>query len=125
MASGAQCGSQRMRPAPPVAWNDVLFSVAARHSLDMAAHNYLAHADAREFGPSQRLSIEGYPWRSMAENIAGGDGSVASVMRAWQGSAEHCRSMLDPAFTQVGVACVGRPSTDWGTYWTIELGRPR
>lgn len=124
-ASGARCGSRRLPAAPPVAWNDVLFSAAARHSLDMAAHNAFDHQGSRGLGPNERVSREGYPWRSMAENIAGGDGSVASVMRGWERSPEHCRAMLDPSFTEVGVACVERPQTDWGTYWTMELARPR
>src|SRR5688500_15195124 len=39
-ASGQTCGRQAMPPAPPLAWNDVLFSAAARHSRDMAQRNY-------------------------------------------------------------------------------------
>lgn len=122
-AQGAQCGSRRMPPAPPLAWSDVLFSAAARHSLDMAAHNYFDHVDARGRRPDQRVSAEGYRWRAVAENIAGGDGSVSSVMRGWQRSPDHCRAMLDPAYADVGVACVERPDSEWGTYWTMDLGR--
>jgi uncharacterized protein YkwD len=121
-ASGAQCGGKHMPPAAPVTWNDVLFSAAARHSLDMAAHDYFDHVDARGWRPGQRIAAEGYRWSAIAENIAGGDGSVSSVMRGWRRSAEHCEAMLDRSFAEVGVACVERPGSKWGTYWTMELG---
>jgi uncharacterized protein YkwD len=122
-ASGTQCGRRRMPPAAPVQWSDVLFSAAARHSLDMAAHGYFDHVDVRGWRPGQRIAAEGYRWSAIAENIAGGDGSVSSVMRGWHRSPDHCQAMLDPQFAEVGVACVERPGSKWGTYWTMELGR--
>jgi uncharacterized protein YkwD len=121
-ARGAQCGARRMPPAPPLAWNDALFSAAARHSLDMAAHDYFDHTDPRGWRADQRVAAEGYRWRAIAENIAGGDGSVSSVMRGWERSPDHCEAMLDRSFADVGVACVERPDSKWGTYWTMELG---
>jgi uncharacterized protein YkwD len=124
-ARGAHCGRRNMPAAPPLAWNDVLFSAAARHSMDMAAHDYFDHTDRRGWQPNQRVSAEGYRWTALAENIAGGDGSVSSVMRGWQRSPDHCEAMLDPAFVDVGVACVERPGSHWGTYWTMELGHGR
>lgn len=122
-ASGAQCGRKHMPPAAPVTWNDALFSAAARHSLDMAAHDYFDHVDRRGWKPGQRVAAEGYRWSAVAENIAGGDGSVSSVMRGWRRSPEHCEAMLDRSFADVGVACVERPGSHWGTYWTMELGQ--
>jgi uncharacterized protein YkwD len=121
-ASGAQCGRKHMPPAAPVTWNEALFSAAARHSLDMAARDYFDHVDARGWKPGQRIAAEGYRWSAVAENIAGGDGSVSSVMRGWRRSPEHCEAMLDHSFADVGVACVERPGSKWGTYWTMELG---
>lgn len=122
-ASGAQCGALQMPPAPPLAWNDALFSAAARQSGDMAANDYFDHQDAQGRRAGQRALAEGYRWRAIAENIAGGDGSVALVMRGWLRSPPHCRTMLEPDYADVGVACVERPESRWGTYWTMVLGR--
>ena len=124
-ASGAQCGARQMAPAPPLAWDDALFSAAARHSRDMAANDYFDHQDAQGRRAGQRALAEGYRWRAIAENIAGGDGSVTLVMRGWRRSALHCQAMLDAAYADVGVACVERPESRWGTYWTMVLGRRR
>jgi uncharacterized protein YkwD len=30
---------------------------------------------------------------------------------------------MNPKFVEVGVACVGRRGSQWGTYWTMVLGR--
>jgi uncharacterized protein YkwD len=122
-AAGAQCGSRRMPPAPPLAWNDKLFAAAARHSMDMAAHDYFGHQDPQGRSPGDRVSAEGYDWGEVGENIAGGNDSVASVMRNWQHSPPHCQALLKPEFREFGVACVARPNTQWPTYWTMDLGR--
>lgn len=122
-ASGAQCGPLQMAPAPPLAWNDALFSAAARHSRDMAANDYFDHQDTQGRRVGQRALADGYRWRAIAENIAGGDGSVALVMRGWRRSAPHCQAMLDDRYADIGVACVERPDSRWGTYWTMVLGR--
>jgi uncharacterized protein YkwD len=74
---------------------------------------------------AQRATAEGYKWRAIGENIAGGDTSVDALMAGWIASSTHCRNMMDPGFTEVGVACVQRNGTTWGTYWTMVLGRRR
>jgi uncharacterized protein YkwD len=124
-ASGQVCGRQSMAPAPPLVWNDVLFSAAARHSRDMAQRNYFDHVTPEGTRIAQRASAEGYNWRSVAENIAGGDTDVDSVVSGWRASSGHCSAMLDPKYTEVGVACVQRSGTKWGTYWTMVLGKRR
>lgn len=121
-ASGAVCGAQLLPAAPALAWNDVLFSAAARHSLDMATRNYFSHTTPEGVAFNQRLTAEGYTGWIVGENIAAGQGSVATVMSTWMGSDGHCRNIMQPQFREVAVACVMRPGTTYGTYWTMELG---
>jgi len=124
-AAARSCGRQRMQPAPPLAWNDALFSAAARHSQDMARRDYFDHAspEGQRVGP--RVAAEGYRWRSLGENIGGGDRSVETVIRGWMDSPGHCANIMNAEFTEVGLACVERNGSTWGTYWTLVLARPR
>ena len=122
-AAARSCGGQAMAAARPLAWNDVLFSTAARHSVDMASRNYFSHTSPEGVDMGQRASAEGYAWSSLGENIAAGNSTVSGVMALWLASPGHCSNIMNPAFTEVAVACVARPGTVWGTYWTMALGR--
>lgn len=114
-SDGRVCGSEILPKAPAVAWNDTLFSAAARHSLDMSTRNYFSHTTPEGVTFAQRLSTEGYFAYAAGENIASGQFSVSGVIAAWLGSESHCRNIMEPAFKEVAVACVGG-------YWTMELG---
>jgi uncharacterized protein YkwD len=114
-----------MPPVAQLAWNDALFSAAARHSADMARRDYFEHASPEGHRVGARVTSEGYSWRAVGENIAGGDRTVDGVMRGWTASESHCRNMMSAEFSEVGVACVERSNSTWGTYWTMVLGRRR
>ena len=114
-----------MPPVPPLAWNDALFSAAARHSADMARRDYFEHASPEGQRVGARVTAEGYGWRAVGENIAGGDRTVDGVVRGWTASESHCRNMMSPEFSEIGAACVERGNSRWGSYWTMVLGRRR
>ena len=126
-ASGANCGSSgQFASAPAVAWNAKLTQAADGHSQDMAANNYFSHTsrDGRTF--SQRIDATGYAWSTAGENIAAGYSSVDAVMDGWTQSPGHCANLMNPNFSEIGVACVpGTSSTDYSNYWTMDLARPR
>lgn len=124
-AAGASCGGHRLPPAPPLTWNDKLQAAAARHSFDMAQHNYFDHVTPEGRRVGQRVTAEGYNWRTVGENIAGGNRTTEAVMRGWMASEGHCRNIMNPDFREIGAACVEREGTTWGTYWTMALGRQR
>jgi uncharacterized protein YkwD len=124
-AKGRSCGARRMPPTAPLAWNDALSHAAASHSADMARRDYFGHATPEGKRVGARVSAEGYRWRSVGENIAGGDRSVEIVMRGWMDSPGHCANIMNPEFSDIGAACVERPGTTWGTYWTMVLGGQR
>jgi uncharacterized protein YkwD len=126
-ASGATCGSSgQFAPAPAVGWNAKLTQAADGHSQDMAARNYFDHtsADGRTF--SQRIDATGYAWSTAGENIAAGYPSVDAVMDGWTKSPGHCANLMNPNFSEIGVACVpGTSSTTYNNYWTMDLAKPR
>jgi len=122
-ARGFDCGGEAFGPAQPVAWNDQLVSAAAGHSEDMAEHNYFAHENLRGVRAPQRVDAVGYKWRSVGENIAAGAFTARTVMSGWMDSPSHCRNIMNPKYTEIGVACIAKPGTTYGEYWTMVLAR--
>lgn len=124
-AAGRSCGGRAMPPALPLAWDPSLQAAASAHAQDMARRNYFGHRSPDGSSVHQRVTAAKYPWKTVAENIAGGEASPPGVMRHWLASPGHCANIMDPAFEEVAVACVEQPGSEWGTYWTMVLGRKR
>lgn len=124
-AVARSCGGTAMPAVAPLAWNNALFSAAARHSTDMAANNYFSHTGLDGRSAAQRIAAEGYAWSWVGENIAAGQSSVSTVMSGWLASAGHCANIMRAEYQDVGVSCVQRSGTTYGRYWTMTLARPR
>lgn len=55
--------------------------------------------------PQDRLRAVSYTWAAFGENLAGTNGSDAQhVMDNWMNSADHRANVLQPSFTEIGVA---------------------
>lgn len=118
-----KCGNTRFGPAPPVSWSSNLAMAAYLHSKDMVRKNILSHTGSDGSSAGQRISRQGYPWRTYGENIAVGNQTVSSVIRGWLGSKGHCRNLMNPAFTEIGAGYAigpfgGNPAA---RYWTFDL----
>lgn len=126
-ASGAVCGSRgSFAPAPALAWDTQLTQAADAHSRDMAANDFFSHTGSGGSTLASRVDATGYAWRSLGENIAAGQASIDQVVDGWIASEGHCVNLLNPSFTEVGLACVsGTASTTYRTYWTMDLAQPR
>lgn len=122
-AAGRRCGARYMAPAAALEWDEQLYSAAFGHSADMAQRNYFEHRSPAGTSVRDRVSAAHYKWRGLGENIAAGNRSIAEAVQAWLDSPEHCENLMDPKFVDVAVACVAQPASEWGTYWTMVLGR--
>jgi len=117
------CGITPYGPAPPVSWSENLAMAAYLHSEDMALNNFFSHTGSDGSSAGQRISRQGYPWRTYGENIAVGYPMVSSVIQGWLGSEGHCRNMMNPAFKEIGAGYAigpfgGNPAA---RYWTFDL----
>jgi uncharacterized protein YkwD len=121
--AGRSCGTHKFGAAAALVWNERLFSAAVFHSADMARRDFFDHVTPEGTDWVQRIEAAGYGWSRAGENIAAGNATVEAVMTAWLESDNHCRNILNPAFTEVAVACVAEPASSYGTYWTMVLGR--
>lgn len=125
-AVGARCGARgAFGPSGPLQWHGVLVAAAARHSQDMAQHNFFSHTGSDNSSPAQRISDAGYGWSLAGENIAAGYRNVQEVMDGWMSSDSHCANIMNPTLRDFGVACVpGGTSNTYNTYWTMDLAAP-
>lgn len=123
-ATGRMCGAIFYPAAAPLVWQSKLFDVAASHSADMALNNYFSHASQDGRSLIQRLKAAGYAGSAMAENIAVGQHTVTEAMQVWIASEGHCKNIMNSIYTEVALACVSSDSSAYGTYWTMNLGRP-
>jgi uncharacterized protein YkwD len=124
-AAGATCGSRgSFAPAGALAWNAQLTNAAFGHSSDMASRNYFSHMSADGRSMVDRVEATGYNWSTLGENIGGGQRSVEEVVAGWMGSEGHCANLMNPRFTEMGMACARNESSAYTLYWTQNLGQP-
>ncbi|MFG6433351.1 CAP domain-containing protein [Roseateles sp. LYH14W] len=125
--AGATCGARGAFPAAAeLTWNAQLTQAAVVHSDDMAAGNFFSHTGSNGSSAGDRVTAAGYAWRGVGENIAAGQTSVAQVVDGWMKSDGHRANLMNPAFRDIGVACIaGSASNTYRTYWSQEFGTPR
>jgi hypothetical protein len=99
----------------PLCLNSMLSAAAYAHSADMSAQNYFDHIGLNGSTPWDRIAASGYQGGTMAENIAMGYPSAASVVQGWIDSPGHNANLLNPNVTEMGL---GR----YGDYWTQTFG---
>jgi len=131
-----QCGTKTYRAAKPLVWNEALYKASYEHSKDMALCNYFSHkgsglqsdwtAEKQKLGRCStlinRIENNGYGrYGGLAENIAYGAKSVEKVMQQWINSDGHCKNIMNPKFTDFGMAKV--VSENGTVYWTQNFGK--
>jgi uncharacterized protein YkwD len=125
-AHGFRCGKHRFGPAPPLGLSGALTGVALGHASDMAGHDYFEHEDLAGRSPADRVRAAGYRELVVGENIAYGAESVDEAVRGWLDSPGHCANIMDPRFTEMGIAYAGASlGPRRGRYWVQVLAEPR
>ncbi|MCO4846062.1 MAG: CAP domain-containing protein [Sulfurovum sp.] len=131
---GRDCGSAgNFSSAPALRWSNSLYKAAHEHSNDMLQSNCFSHIGSQkdtdwtasvqnlDKGSSFRERIEnnGYKqWKKIAENIAMGSPTLDMVMSQWLDSDKHCANIMNPDFTDVGMASVNLEGPQLSYYWT-------
>ena len=118
-------GTAEMPGQPAFSWSASLADIATQHSMDMAARGYFAHDT--EGGPSMADRIWPY-WsgRTIGENIAASshDRTDSFVVDLWMNSPGHCRLIMSPNFTHVGIGVGRDPENgyEFHHFWTLDFG---
>jgi uncharacterized protein YkwD len=124
-ARGARCGEKSFGPAPPVKLSGPLAEVALGHANDMALHDYFEHQDLTGHSPADRVRAIGYRETLVGENIAYGPQSAEEVVQGWLESPGHCENIMDPRFSEMGLAFSAGQASRHGLYWVQLLAAPR
>jgi uncharacterized protein YkwD len=109
--------------------NGVLDRAARAQSAGMALSRYFDHQSSLDSShPADRVSATDYAWQTVGENIAAGQPTPAVVVDAWLRSPGHCKNIMNPDFTQIGLSFVQRPSSkaepQVRNFWTQVFARP-
>ena len=120
-----RCGSTSFAAAPPLKLVGALNDAAREHAKDMAKHSVLAHEGTDGSTPAERVTRERYAWRIVGENVASGPTSADEVMAGWLESPHHCENLMNPRYTDMGIAYTVDPKSDSGVYWAQVFAAPR
>jgi uncharacterized protein YkwD len=124
-AEARQCGREWYEAAPPLVSSTTLSAAASLHSLDMAQRGTLAHEGSDGSVSGDRITRAGYVWQGSGENVAAGQLDADSVVAAWLGSPGHCATLMQPRFTETGIAFALAPQRNPSVYWTQVFATPR
>ncbi len=119
------CDRQTFAPASALKPSALLASAAAAHARDMAEHAELTHTGSDGSKPADRITRAGYEWRASGENVAAGQRDADAVVAAWLKSPGHCANIMEPNFTEMGVAFVQVPGANPNIYWAQSFATPR
>lgn len=114
------CGGQHMPAVAPLATDQRLAASSQAHSNDMAMNNYFDHEGLNGSEFWERARDAGTT--ANTENIHRGPADVAAAVQGWLESPGHCRNIMTPDASRVGVGHASNPASDFTHYWTMMTG---
>lgn len=106
-----------------LAWDDELAKVSQEYACRMIEGEFFGHIDPRtKTGPNHRLTMTGYEFNVMGENLALGQTTAAEVLDGWMASPSHRDNILSAEWTQIGIGV--RTDEDGVLYWVLEFADP-
>lgn len=118
-------GDRASSGLPALTVNPLLVAAAQAKAGDMAAKSYFAHTSPEGLDPWHWFKQAGYTFRHAGENLAVDFSDSADVERAWMNSPKHRDNILDPKFTEIGIAtAVGTYKGRTTVFVVQEFGTP-
>ena len=134
------CGTRgRFLATTTVTWNDKLYRASYEHLQDLIASQTFAHKGSGtesdwtgykagiQSDLVDRSEAYAYIWSHLGENLAGGStmDETQEAINAWLESDSHCENLMDPSFTEVGMAMIKDDSSLYTHYWSQNFGTPK
>lgn len=111
--------SRATQNLPSLTWNNTLAQAAALKAEDMIQNNYFAHTSPSGKTPWYWFGQVGYKYYYAGENLAMNFNSSQAVNDAWLNSPSHRENIMDPHYTQIGIAA--RSGIINGQYTTVVV----
>jgi uncharacterized protein YkwD len=115
---------RRDKGLKPLKINSELTEAAKAHSRDLAKWDRISHYGSDGSNPWDRVKRTGYHARLAAENVGTGQVDFNEVMRGWKESPGHNKNLLLGDATDMGIALVQDPRTEFKSFWTLVIGSP-
>ncbi len=108
----------------PLKLNAELTEAAKAHSRDLSKWDRISHYGSDGSNPWDRVKRTGYKARLAAENVGTGQVDFQEVMKGWRASPGHNKNLLLPDASEMGLALVQDPKTEFKSFWTLVLAAP-
>ena len=107
----------------PLKLDPTLMQIAEFYACRLVDGRFFSHVDPYDGSKvDTRAADFGYTFLKIGQNLAAEQRSVAEAMAALLDSPGHRSNILDPAYTEMGIAVKG--GGEYGIYWVQEFGRP-
>ncbi|KAL4129991.1 hypothetical protein PRIC2_005997 [Phytophthora ramorum] len=102
---------------PALCASSKLQKAAQRQAEDMATHDFLHHVGSDGSTVPSRIADSGYKWKSIAENVGGGQADADAVVDTWMNSTGHRMNIMGE-FTHFGAGYTFNPDGMYTHYWS-------
>ncbi len=107
----------------PLELNSALMHIADFYACRLVDGRFFDHVDPLDGSTlDSRAADFGYAFAKVGENLAAGQATAGEAIKALMASERHRANILDPDFTELGIAVKAGGPLD--PYWVQEFGRP-
>lgn len=108
----------------PLKLNSELTDVAKLHSKDLSKWDRISHYGSDGSNPTDRLKKTGYNFRVAVENVGSGTTNFEQIFDGWTKSPGQNKNLLLPEVSEMGLALIQNPKTEFKFFWTLILAAP-
>jgi len=106
---------------PPLQINEKLNQAAVAKAQHMFSQQYWAHVAPDGTQPWSFIKNAGYVYKYAGENLARDFDSTGEMMKAWMNSPTHKENIINPNFTQIGLAVVNGTLNGFNTTLVVQM----
>ncbi len=106
---------------PLLSYNPVLEQAAQQKANDMAHKGYFAHTSPEGLSPWYWFDKVGYIYSYAGENLAIDFQDSIDVSQAWMNSPTHRANIINPVFTEIGIATAQGKYQGRDTVFVVQM----